>query len=212
MILFEKYRTLLRRIVMDNLLKKGFTLIELLVASGIMVIITGLGVASYNNFSQRQEVKNAAKEFAGNVRFIGSKALTNEKICKDSPFCKGTDGKCNDPPSDPSTDDEPLYGWYLSWQDDNTYWLFGTCNTSDDGNSLAYEADRFRKKVISLSEKGITLSTFNPNPIIFYPLGVANSQGATNIPLSGATVEISKTGVYTVKVHISSSGDVKVED
>lgn len=61
----------------------GFSLIELLVVVTIILTLTGLGLAGYNNFNQRQILRQAAEGVKNSLRDAQNRALTGEKgsIC-----------------------------------------------------------------------------------------------------------------------------------
>jgi len=58
--------------------KSGFTLIEMMVAIAIMIILTGMGIAGFIRFNDRQEVSNAAKQVQHIMRSAQSKARVKE--------------------------------------------------------------------------------------------------------------------------------------
>lgn len=58
--------------------KSGFTLIEMMVAVAIMIAMTGVGVAGFIRFNDRQEVSNAAKQIQHIMRSAQSKARVKE--------------------------------------------------------------------------------------------------------------------------------------
>lgn len=58
----------------------GFTLIELLVAAAIMMLITGIGVFSFNDFRERQQLEQGARSFAAEVRLAQRKADSGERV------------------------------------------------------------------------------------------------------------------------------------
>jgi len=57
----------------------GFTLIELLVVTGIMAVLTAVGVASYNQFNDKQKVDQAARELVSNLKKAQSNAAVGRK-------------------------------------------------------------------------------------------------------------------------------------
>lgn len=56
----------------------GFSLIEMLVAIAIMIVLAGLGIASFIRFNERQQVANTAKQIQHIMRTAQSKARVKE--------------------------------------------------------------------------------------------------------------------------------------
>ena len=114
----------------------GFTLIELLVTVALVGVIITIGIASYNNFNEKQEVKAAAEEIKSYVRLAQSKAINNEKDCG---ACQGADEVCA------TSDDLALTGWYLNLSAPRIY---GVCDGVEfggeqflSGSEVSIEAD-----------------------------------------------------------------------
>ena len=121
----------------------GFTLIEVLVSVGILVVLTAMGVASYNNFNEKRVVRNAADKIRSNLRLAQRKALAGEKNC-DS--CGGA--VCN----------VALVGWYADFSSSPPQ-IYGECGTT-----------KFGYKDIDLSSS-VDLNTDIPdNKILFKSL------------------------------------------
>jgi prepilin-type N-terminal cleavage/methylation domain-containing protein len=57
----------------------GFTLVEVLVVASVIGLLTGVGIASYNRFNERQRVQSAAMEFATELRVVQKRANAGEK-------------------------------------------------------------------------------------------------------------------------------------
>jgi len=53
----------------------GFTLIELIVSIGVLLLLTGGLLASYNNYNQRQQLRQTAITLKANLRLAQSKAM-----------------------------------------------------------------------------------------------------------------------------------------
>lgn len=58
---------------------KGFTLIEMVVALSITAIIFGLGLTTYQNFSKKQTVEQAALNLKADLHLTKDKALSGQK-------------------------------------------------------------------------------------------------------------------------------------
>ena len=58
---------------------QGFTLIELLVVLAVIGILATIVLANYNNFGQKQAVKNAAAELKSNLRKYQTLAISGQK-------------------------------------------------------------------------------------------------------------------------------------
>ncbi len=63
---------------------KGFTLLEVIVAVSIALVITGFVIANYNNYNDRQQLRQAALTLKNNLRFAQNKSASGEKP-KNSP-------------------------------------------------------------------------------------------------------------------------------
>jgi len=71
---------------------RGFSLVELLVVLAIMGILATIGLARYNNFNARQQVKNAALELKSNLRKYQTYAISGQK----NPNQVTAGSECND--------------------------------------------------------------------------------------------------------------------
>ncbi len=58
---------------------RGFTLIELMVSVSIMAILTGVGIAGYNNFNRRQQLRRAADTLATELRSVQKRADSGQR-------------------------------------------------------------------------------------------------------------------------------------
>ncbi|HSX58529.1 MAG TPA: prepilin-type N-terminal cleavage/methylation domain-containing protein [Candidatus Saccharimonadales bacterium] len=79
----------------------GFTLIELLISIVILVILSTIGVASFNNAKTRQDLQNQAKEVVSQVR-----QLRTDSVAASKPT------SCTSPIGDP--DPKTFYGTYAT--------------------------------------------------------------------------------------------------
>ena len=60
-------------------MKKGFTLVELLIAISILVMLLGVGLASFNSFNRRERLKQTALTLKSTLRLAQTKAISVEK-------------------------------------------------------------------------------------------------------------------------------------
>lgn len=61
---------------------KGFTLIEILIIIVIVSILSGLGLASYNNFSEHKKLEEDAENIASVLRLAQSKTIAADESPK----------------------------------------------------------------------------------------------------------------------------------
>jgi len=142
----------------------GFTLIELLIVTGIIILLSGIGLASYHNFSENQMVTKALEEVKSKTRAAASSAVNNEKDCN---VCGGSDNDCKT-----KDGDLLLKGWYVDFAEKKIY---GQCEDETFGDNDFTDMDNF------------TISTTpSTSKILFKTLG----QG-TDITGQGVAVTIS---------------------
>jgi len=101
--------------------KLGFTFIELLVVVGMVGLATGIGVAAYNNFGDKQKAEQAAKELVSNLRYLQSNAVSGVKSFRGESCADGLS----------------LDGWYASFAE-NEYYL----KCSDGSEIPAVDSER----------------------------------------------------------------------
>ena len=121
--------------------KLGFTFIELLVVIGMVGLLTGIGVAAYNNFGNKQKAEQAAKELVSNLRFLQSNAISGVKSFRTE--------SCDDGLS--------LDGWYADFQN-NKYYL----KCSDGSEIPAANPDRLVLAEGADFTSTVNLVKFNP--------------------------------------------------
>lgn len=95
--------------------KAGFTLIELIVVAAIIVTLTGLGIAGYNSFNQKQILKQSAEEVKSNLRDAQNRALSGEKVY-------------------PDCDNRVLNYWVFTITSATEYKIEGSCDSSTFGS------------------------------------------------------------------------------
>ena len=59
--------------------RKGYTLVEILVVISIVGLLFGVGFVSYREFSRRQALAGAARQFGGDLRLAQELALAGKK-------------------------------------------------------------------------------------------------------------------------------------
>ncbi len=134
---------------------QAFTLIETLVTVSLLLIITGFGLASYNNFHQEQLLKQAAEEVKTVLREAQNKALAGEK-----------DSACGN---------KSLDYWQFEIADNTItkYKINGQCGDLE-----------FGKKEFQLPEGLIFFITTIPLSIKFKPLGYGIDRNVTEFAIS----------------------------
>lgn len=142
----------------------GFTLIELTVSILIVFILTSIGIASYNNFSRDQTIKQTAADLKNNLRMAQNKALNGEKICSPD-VCGGSNNIC-----DGEDDEKTLIGWEVSIGTNN-YSIYGIC-----GDKI------FGKETFNLAKD---VSTKNAPLTVRFKSLIGGVESPINICLSG---------------------------
>jgi len=162
---------------------RGFTLIELIVTTTIILILTGVGIAAYNNFNETQILKQAALDLKNNLRFAQTKALAGEKVCGPD-FCGGADTDCG------NEDDElPLSGWEVKFNADN-YEIYGVCQDKTFNSKTYYYSNDQKIRVsplpLDLRFKAAPLEVLNPGDIC---LSGFNKKYKLSVTLSGEIID-----------------------
>lgn len=65
---------------MDNYKKRGFTLIELIIVITIITLFSGLTIAQFNSFSEKQKLKTEAQKFASMLELARKKTIAHNTI------------------------------------------------------------------------------------------------------------------------------------
>lgn len=165
--------------------KKGFTLIELLIATAIFSIITGGGIASYNQFNQREKLKAAALTVKTYLRKAQTNAMAGVK--DDSPAgCAG----------------QPLDGWCL---DLHRGYLYGHCGGPQGANPIDFSAEEFSlPDNVNLDFYDLAGALDSQRSILlFKPLAQGVDQAST-ICLSSTAFGVN----YQYKISITVSGEI----
>jgi len=68
----------MRLVIRNKPRNKGFTLIELLVSITIMMLMVGMGLASYITFNEKQQLSGAAKELQSYFRSAQSRSRNGD--------------------------------------------------------------------------------------------------------------------------------------
>lgn len=174
----------------------GFTLIETLVVVAIMIILIGVGVASYNNFNQNQILSQAASTLVTNLRDAQNRALSGEKNCSSS-ACGGANSIC-----DNGVGDKPLDGWYVNFAL-SSYTIKGHCG------GLPPAGTDFSIITVNLPSQ-LEFSAPpppSPNPILFKSLTLS-----TNVPVSTTiTLKLQDDPSKLKKITVYTSGEIKLQ-
>ncbi|MGI6278513.1 MAG: pilus assembly FimT family protein [Patescibacteria group bacterium] len=118
----------------------GLTLIEILVTSAIIMTVSGLGLAAYINFNNRQVLNATTDELKNNLRQARGWAMAGRKF-----------GYCGD--------DDRLANYQISFFPDDKYEIALTC--LNNPNPISINSFSYDEKVTISSDQ---------NPIIFSPL------------------------------------------
>ena len=146
----------------------GFTLIEILVSVTLLLLMSGLLVAGYNNFNDTQAVKQAATSVKSNLRAIRT----------DASFGKKPDG-C-----------ETLVGYTIEFPDESTYQAVALCVVGGTQQQIG------QTQTYTLP-KGMKFSPI-PQSVVFYALerGASRDQILTIVgATSTAIISVSTSGV-----------------
>lgn len=156
----------------------AFTLIEILVGLTIVGLLFGVGYANFRSFSQRQVVKDAAKNIQGDLRLAQGMAMAGQKP---------SDPACNAPLN-------TLNGYNFTIISSTSYEIRASCSGGASGMA---------NKVVILSSGATFASPFSsPNPILFKVLG-----NGTNIPQNQTVrIKMVQTGTTNESTVIISSG------
>lgn len=164
-------------------LSSGFTLIELLIVFSIMGILMGVGISSYAEFNQRQQIVQSAKRIKNQLRSAQGKALSGVKDCRDD-ACRGTGGTC-------TSASLLLDGWFVNF---GTKFIYATCGSS---------AVRFGDEPLEVASD-IQLTAYRNLVAVtgmgFYPL----NKGADETTICVTSTKLGK--VY--KLMVAPSGDI----
>lgn len=152
-------------------LSYGYTLIELLIGISVVGIIFSVGFVNFRDFSRRQALIGTVREISGELRLAQERALSGQKP---------DDINCNPP--------NTLAGYAFTVTSPNSYTVAASCS----GGLVEI-------KNVQLVPT-VTISTPNPNPILFKVLGEG-----TNIP-SGTTATL-----ILARADLESSIEIMIE-
>lgn len=130
-------------------MKKGYSLIELILVVGAVILIAAFGMARYNEFNERQSVRQAADTFISNLRLIQVKALAGDKPAG-----------C-----------ETLVGWTVEFSE-KSYSMYAICNNG--GIEVIIEGSR-----MTVDLPGFVNLSPSAGYITYYALGRGSSQDQT---------------------------------
>ncbi len=94
--------------------KYGYTLVELLIVIVIISILTGASIVGYQNYNDRQTLKQGASDFVNILRSAQQKVLNGEKLY---PFCQYS----------------ILQNWHVTRTSLTRYQIEGLCDTTNFG-------------------------------------------------------------------------------
>ncbi len=91
----------------------GFTLIELLISIVIIVILSVIGISSFNVANNRNELRNQAKEIVSEMRKIRTDSVAASKPVTGAG--NAVDPSCKDPTTTATIDQGTYYGTYITF-------------------------------------------------------------------------------------------------
>lgn len=168
--------------------RRGYTLIEVLVVTVIITLLSGIGVAGYNNFNQTQKLKEAAEKIKIVLREAQNASLSGQK---ESVICAGAD-------SGTTSDDFVLDYWEVNFASDS-FTIFGVCSDPDDPlNTLQFMETEY---------------TLNSSLVIGVPADTVrfgiDGQEVSGVEKSITISHVQTTNTLTVKV--SPAGEIYYE-
>lgn len=190
-------------------MKKGFSLLEILVVIGLMVLLMGAGVASFQASNQRQKLVQAKERVRQILLQARSNAQSGKKDCQacGAPGPSYTCGQLN--PGTGLAYDAPLFGWRLMFTGGSPmgYRMDGFCPPAS-GFPPDSTSNVFSTKS-ELLPAGITVTTnaTSAPAYIFFKVG---GQGVlTNGAGNNLTITLSDGGVNPNQViTVDGSGRV----
>lgn len=164
----------------------GYTIVELLVVVTVLVLLTSFGLAGYNTYNQNETLNQAALSVESALREAQNRALTGEKVCKNSlgaNVCQ-VDPGCGD------NNDKVLTDWSVVITNNTTYTQQINCASTTSQTKSATLPLNIQFKVIG---------SF-PQTVSFLPLGQRSA--------AASTITIKHTGLsQCIDVFVTVTGD-----
>jgi prepilin-type N-terminal cleavage/methylation domain-containing protein len=166
-------------------MKRGFTLIEVVLVIGLLAIMSGLTLAGYAKYNQKQKAVTAAARIKQVFKEAKSDAAAHKIDCE---VCGGIDKTCD------GNNDTPLTGWNVTITSPTSYRIRGICGAA----AIFFMS---RSEVF----EGVTISTVGSNNVTFKPGG----QG-TNLPVASMSVTVRQSnGTNPQTFTIFRSGEIQ---
>lgn len=159
----------MKRLAAQHTYSRGFTLIELLVVITILTIIVGAGIASYQQFNEKQIVISATQNVISAIRKIQKKTSVGDK-----PTACGT---------------EILRGYQYRGSS-NGYVLYAQCNAD-----INIESQSFSDVAMNPPAYTVTISDLGRNTTANGPTLELRTSLYHNVIRISQTGEISEDGV-----------------
>ncbi len=117
--------------------QSGFTLIELLVSIVIIVILSTIGIASFNSANIRNELQNQAKELTSELRHLRTDSVAAVKPVTDTTAANSCKAPDDGNPATAESDAGTYYGSYMKLTGGGTSFETGVVCFDSSGNSVS---------------------------------------------------------------------------